>query len=270
VPRPERIAVLDGAGTLACERPLEIPTRFTLDLVQALSEDHEDWASIEAFREVLALGPQPRGGVEPSLVLEAHARACAGMSGAEYTALVEGWLSTVRHERFERPRLELVYQPMIELMLLLRARGFQVWFSSSGDQDFLRCITQDFYDVPPSHVIGSTSRKHLETREGGVVLVRGREPERLNIGPGKVASLAERLGRVPILAAGNSDEDLEMLRWIDDGIGPALLLVVRHDDGEREYVYDEGSERLRRAGDVNGWQIVSMKRDFATVFPQSP
>ena len=49
------------------------------------------------------------------------------------------------------------------------------------------------------------------------------------------------------------------------------MLLLHHDDAEREYAYDRNSKvgRLDKAWDEaikRGWQVVSMKRDFKTVF----
>jgi hypothetical protein len=62
-----------------------------------------------------------------------------------------------------------------------------------------------------------------------------------------------------------------MLEWTTGGAGPRLGLIVRHDDGEREYAYDRKSAagRLDRALDEaapRGWIVVSMKDDWTRVF----
>jgi hypothetical protein len=46
------------------------------------------------------------------------------------------------------------------------------------------------------------------------------------------------IGRRPILAFGNSDGDLAMLRYCRTGPGPRLALLIHHDDAEREFAYD--------------------------------
>ena len=74
------------------ERPLDGPTAFTLDLIEALIEDNDDWANTEPFRKILSLEQQELAATVSSLPLEAHAVACAGMTGSEYTAVVESWL----------------------------------------------------------------------------------------------------------------------------------------------------------------------------------
>ena len=47
-----------------------------------------------------------------------------------------------------------------------------------------------------------------------------------------------------------------------------LRLLVRHDDAEREFAYDAGSEKALDVADKEGWTVVSMKTDWTTVFDQ--
>ncbi len=54
----------------------------------------------------------------------------------------------------------------------------------------------------------------------------------------KPQNIALHVGRHPILAFGNSDGDLAMLRYTKTGTGPRLALLLHHDDAEREVAYD--------------------------------
>ena len=47
---------------------------------------------------------------------------------------------------------------------------------------------------------------------------------------------------------------------------PSLRLLVLHDDAEREFGYTSGAEQALTKASANGWTVVSMKHDFATVF----
>ena len=52
-----------------------------------------------------------------------------------------------------------------------------------------------------------------------------------------------RIGRRPILAAGNSNGDDEMLHVLGTAGRGSLRLLVLHDDAEREFDYTAGAER---------------------------
>ena len=79
------------------------------------------------------------------------------------------------------------------------------------------------------------------------------------------------IGRRPILAFGNSDGDLAMLRYTRSGEGARLALLLHHDDAEREFAYDREFrlsplvEALDRAEEY-GITVVGMKDDWNTVF----
>ena len=74
------------------------------------------------------------------------------------------------------------------------------------------------------------------------------------------------------MAFGNSDGDLQMLQYTTGSPGARFGLLVHHTDAEREYDYDRKSAigRLNKALDeasTNGWTVVSIKDDWAAVFP---
>jgi hypothetical protein len=85
-------------------------------------------------------------------------------------------------------------------------------------------------------------------------------------GPEKPVRIWSRIGRRPILSAGNSNGDDEMLHYSGKPGAAALRLVVLHDDGEREFDYTAGAERVLDHADQFGWTVVSMKNDWTTVF----
>lgn len=80
------------------------------------------------------------------------------------------------------------------------------------------------------------------------------------------------IGRRPLAAFGNSDGDLEMLRWTTAGSGAQFTLIVHHTDAEREWAYDRTSfigqldKAWGEAGTEN-WTVVDMKQDWRRVFP---
>ena len=89
---------------------------------------------------------------------------------------------------------------------------------------------------------------------------------------GKPVGIYENIGRRPILAVGNSDGDMQMIEWTTAGEGRRLGVFIHHTDDVREYAYDRESHvgKLDKALDQaagEGWIIVDMKKDWATIFP---
>ena len=91
----------------------------------------------------------------------------------------------------------------------------------------------------------------------------------------KPQNIGLHIGRRPILAFGNSDGDLAMLRYAKSGKGQRLALLIHHDDADREFAYDREFrlsplvEALDKA-DEYGITVVSMKRDWNAVFEGTP
>ena len=87
-------------------------------------------------------------------------------------------------------------------------------------------------------------------------------------GPEKPVRIWSRIGRRPVVAGGNSNGDIPMMRFANSPDRPSLRLLVLHDDAEREFDYTAGAEdALARAAD-KGWTVISIKDDWATVFAE--
>ena len=112
-----------------------------------------------------------------------------------------------------------------------------------------------------------------EIRDGKPLLLRLPEVQFIDDKQGKPIGIEIFIGRRPIAAFGNSDGDQQMLEWTMGGSGSRFVFIVHHDDAEREWAYDRKSDvgKLDKAWDeaiAKGWIVVSMKDDWATIFPQ--
>ena len=273
VPPAERVAVFDNDGTLWSEQPMYVQLAFALDRVKALAPSHPEWKDRPALKAAMDGDAAALAATGTKGLLELVMATHAGLTTAEFEAVVSTWLATARHPKLGRPYTELVYQPMLELMAYLRANGFSTYIVSGGGIEFMRPFTERVYGVPPEQVIGSSIRTRYEIRDGKPVLVRLPEVDFIDDKEGKPVGIQKFIGRRPILAFGNSDGDFEMLEWTTAGGGARLGLLVHHDDAEREVAYDRASAmgRLARGLDeapARGWIVTSMKRDWATVFPK--
>jgi len=108
--------------------------------------------------------------------------------------------------------------------------------------------------------------------DGKPVIQRKPQLHFLNDKAGKVVSIERFIGRRPILAAGNSDGDYQMLEWTTAGEGKRLGLIVHHTDAKREWAYDRDSTsgRLDHGLDnavANGWLLIDMASEWKLVFP---
>src|SRR4029079_16220919 len=119
--------------------------------------------------------------------------------------------------------------------------GFQVHIVSGGGIEFMRPGSEPVYGVPPERVVGSSIKTKFQMRDGVPELFRLAEMNFVDDGPGKPVGINQHVGRRPVLAAGNSDGDLQMLQWTTLSGTPGLGLVIHHTDAEREYAYDRGT-----------------------------
>lgn len=274
VPEAERIAVFDNDGTLWVEQPMYTQMAFALDRVKAEAAAHPEWSTTQPFKAALeddmkALAASGEKGLV-ELVMATH----AGMTVTQFNDIVSAWIAEARHPRFKRPYTELVYQPMLELLVYLRDNGFKTFIVSGGGIEFMRPWTERVYGIPPDQVVGSSIKTTFEMKDGIPLLFRLPEVNFVDDKAGKPVGINAHIGMRPIAAFGNSDGDLEMLQWTTLTDGPRFGLIVHHTDAEREYAYDRKSEfgHLDQALDaaaINQWTVVDMKNDWKRIFPEN-
>ncbi|MFI5031526.1 MAG: HAD family hydrolase [Reyranellales bacterium] len=272
VPVPERIAVFDNDGTLWAEQPIYFEFAFAIDRVKALAPQHPEWTDREPFKSVIAGNMSGLAATGEKGMLEIVAATHAGMTVEEFTRTVEQWIATARHPRFNRPYTELIYQPMLELMELLRASQFKTFIVSGGGIEFMRPWTEKIYGVPPEQVVGSSGVVKFELRDGKPVLVKEPKVEFVDDGPGKPVGINRFIGRPPVFAFGNSDGDQQMLEYTAGEPGARFMGLVHHTDAAREFAYDRQSHigKLDKALDEamqRKWTVVDMKADWNAIFP---
>jgi hypothetical protein len=271
VPSAERIATFDNDGTLWVEHPMYTQLAFALDRVKVMAPMHPEWKHTQPFQAALegdmkTLAASGERGIA-ELVMATH----AGMTTEQFEKIVTDWLAATRDPRFKRTYTELAYQPMIELLVYLRANGFETFIVSGGGVEFMRPWTDRVYGVPPQQVVGSSIKTKFQMRNGRPELFRLSEMNFVDNGAGKPVGINEYIGRRPIAAFGNSDGDLEMLQWTTMAGGARLGLLVHHTDAVREYAYDRDTPfgRLDKALDaaaLNNWTVVDMKNDWKRIF----
>ena len=121
----------------------------------------------------------------------------------------------------------------------------------------MRPVSEQIYGIPCERVIGSATT--VQYRDGELYRTKdGEQP--IDDGTGKPEHIWMRTGRKPLLAAGNADGDVPMLKTARFGI------LIRHDDASREFAYDTGAEKALTEAKERGWTVVSMHNDFKVVF----
>jgi len=276
VPPDERIAVFDNDGTLWCEKPMPIELGFILQRLAAMAEADESLRERQPWKAARDRDYAWLGGVitkhyngddsDVKVLMGGIIQAFAGQTVDEYASAAHDFLHTGTHPTLERAFHRCGYQPMVELLQYLESNGFTSYIASGGDRDFMRPVTWKMYGIPSERVIGSSNALAWADDDGGGAITYQATPDFFDDGPVKPVRIWSRVGRRPILAGGNSNGDIPMLRYAGGDGRPALRMLLLHDDDEREFAYTSGAEESLEAAKAQGWTVVSIKNDWATVF----
>lgn len=272
--RPEnRIAVFDLDGTLIPEYPQPFIIEYSFQ--RFLTSPTPTRELNDTIHEYLV-----NGDLETAMTLNAKRSleillsTYAGDTPEQLRQNVSAWLET----SFPDPRLvddycfkDMAYLPMLELIAYLRANGFQIYLAAGSEQEFARVIGAEMFEIRPAQVIGSELRHKFEEKGGQITISREARISDLNIGPNKALNIQTQLGRAPLIAVGNSDEDLEMLKLTTQNSGGGLGIFIHHTDAEREFAYDREAQigKLRKGLDqakANGWLLVNTQKDWKQIF----
>jgi phosphoglycolate phosphatase-like HAD superfamily hydrolase len=267
VPPEARVAVFDNDGTLWCEKPMYIQLDFLLRRFREQAEADPSLRDQQPYKAAYTGDLQWLGDavtkhyqgddtdIKP--LVAAILTSQHEITVDELAGRFNAFFAEAKHPTLGRPYTSCGYAPMVELLRYLEANGFTNYIVSGGGRDFMRPVTGQLYGIPPERVVGSSVG--LVYRDGQLYTTA--QPEFLDDGPVKPTRLWSRIGRRPILAAGNSNGDIEMLEFTR-----GLRLLVRHDDAEREFDYTAGAERALDHAEQFGWTVVSIKNDWTTVF----
>ncbi|MGB6035324.1 MAG: HAD family hydrolase, partial [Cryomorphaceae bacterium] len=264
----DRIAVFDNDGTLWAEQPYYFQLAYAMDQAKSMSTDHPEWMEDETMQAaaegdvmgVLAEGE--RGLIK--VVMSTH----AGMSETEFANSVKAWADTATHPITGKRYVEMIYQPMLELLEYLRDNGYKTYIVSGGGVAFMRAALIDTYGIPAEQIIGTTLKREFVNGE----IVRMPEIEFIDDKEGKAVNIERIIGKIPAVAFGNSDGDLAMLQYTASGGSTRLMGYVHHTDSIREYAYDRDSHigQLNKGldeADAKNWLVVDMAKDWKTIYP---
>ncbi len=272
----ERVAVFDHDGTLCCEQPMYGQLDFLLRKLaaQAASDPllrmRQPWQAayeqdVAWFRDAITSyyqGDNRAIQILLSGILPLFDNQHVDQIEAEAAAFV----MHTRHPMLDRPYSACVFQPMRELLQLLEAHDFTNYLVSGSSRDFIRSFSWQFYGIPRERVIGSAATyRYVEDDDGGAIVQQAAIDTHVD-GADKPVQIWHVVGRRPILAVGNSNGDVPMLRFAGGPSRPALRLVIHHDDAEREFAYTTGAEQALAVAEASDWTVVRMRQDWTTVF----
>lgn len=266
----DRIAVFDNDGTLWAEKPLYFQLYFVMDRVDDLVANKPELKDKSPYKEILEKNYTRLKDVSEEDVLNLLAEAHGNISETEFDSLVQQWAQTAKHPETQRKFVDMVYQPMLELINYFNAHQFKTFIVSGGGIDFIRESLSKIYGIPPYQIVGSSVKyQFIDSTTGNSNVIKKAELNPFNDKAGKPVNIKLHIGKVPVVAVGNSDGDLEMLKYVDDNNedGKSLEIEVHHDDGQREYSYDTKAENVLKEAKNRNWVVVSMANDFKEIYP---
>jgi phosphoglycolate phosphatase-like HAD superfamily hydrolase len=276
IPIAERVAVFDNDGTLWAEKPMPVELHYVVEKWAAAARAEPALAEQQPYTSAStgdlswlgnALDKHYAGDdADLKLMLAALLRTTLDESVDDYQSAVTAFYREAKHQTLGRAYSGTVYQPMIELLRHLEAHQFTCYIVSGGDRDFMRPMTQDYYGIPPERVIGTAVGLRYDAESNDVRY--GASLGFLDDGPEKPVRIWSRIGRRPVLAAGNSNGDIPMLRYVQKHPRSLSLLVHHDDDTDRgDQPYDKGAKQALRAAATSRFTVVSVRNDWTSVFP---
>jgi phosphoglycolate phosphatase-like HAD superfamily hydrolase len=278
VPPEQRIATFDQDGTLWVEHPMYSQLMYCIDRVPLLTGDRELLKHVPPFSDVLSGNPEAIAKLS-QLDLELIAvTTLSGMTVDDFTAEASRWQATAKHPRWKRPYTDLTYQPMQEVMSYLRANGYKTYIVTGGGEDFVRQYSDRVYGIPPPQVVGSAGGTTFGYNKNGEPFLT--KDWRLLVNDnnaGKPESIHLMIGQRPGASFGNSTGDRQMLEYTGAGDGARLMMLVLHDDAQREYAYGPAqglpdtkvgtlTPELYDEAKKKSWTVISMKNDWKKIF----
>lgn len=280
IPEEDRIAVFDMDGTIACEQPLWFEMAVAVQKMVDKQEADPSLRELTEYQYAVKLSQNPRdtsvlnhwftGGhnyLESILV-----SAFEGVDHEEYIAYANDFLNKATVWNGMKYS-ELFYQPMLELIEYLKANGYEVFIVSGSMQGLVWSICPQEIGFDREHLIGSRQQLEVGFPENGpasFTIRKGFSTPKNNY-YGKSVNIYNRIGRLPVIAVGNTVGDFGMFRLTSSNPLPHFVMMLNHDDAERELAYPpyyKGEEVYQWADSLKtyGWNQADMSKEFKTVW----
>ena len=277
----DRIATFDMDGTFVGEL---YPTYFEYNMLEYRVLDDPSYRD-KAPEDVRQAAQAIRDFVRKGTALPAHfdmihahaaAKAYAGMTLAEFDAYVKAYAAKPANGFKGMTYGDSFYRPMLDVFEYLKANGFTNYVVSGSDRFICRSLVESI-DIAPNRVIGMDVclKSNKQGEEAGVNYTMGKEEYLIrtdsliikNLKTNKVIQISQEIGKVPVLAFGNSSGDCSMLNYCmgNSKYRTATFMLVADDDARDHADLAEGARREAKWREA-GYHIISMKNDFLTIY----
>ncbi len=291
IPVKDRIAVFDMDGTLCGEL---FPEYLEYLLLEYRCLDDPDYEASEDLKEVANQIREAGKNYKTPNVKDfdvihgaAQAKAFAGLTPDEFIAYVKNFLSFEAKGFKGLTYANSIYKPMIEVVAYLQENDFTVYVVSGSDRMICRAVACEALNIPENQIIGMDvtlvatnepaaenneeyhyNQLHYQFGDGGEdVLVRGDSLWLKNLKMNKVFQIAQEIGKQPVLSFGNSSGDVSMHEYtITNNKYKSMAFMLVADDDERDHADLEETSKRLASWQQRGYNVISMKNDFKTIY----
>ncbi len=279
IPLADRIAVFDMDGTLCAELNPTYLEYYMLAWRILKDPSYLPDAEMLEFGRMLRDHALDKSFPDHMDMLHAThaAKAYAGMTLTQFADFVTNCL--VREaDGFEgMTYANTFYLPMIEVVEYLQDNGFTVYVVSGSDRYLCRTYIEGVLDIPYSQIIGMDVKIEASNQDGkdGLdyvysqddTLVRTDVLKVKNLKMNKVSAIIEDIGRQPVLSFGNSSGDVSMHNYtiFNNRYKSAAFMLIA-DNEELDYGNAEKVQPLKEQWIANGYNVISMRDDFRTIY----
>ena len=280
IPVEDRIAVFDMDGTIACEQPLWFEMAVAVQKMVDKQEADPSLREITEYQYAVKLSENPRDtSVLNNWFTDGHnylesilVNAFDGVESEEYIEYARNFLNSARVWNGKKYS-ELFYQPMIELIDYLKEHEFDVYIVSGSTQGVVWSICPQEIGFDRKHLIGSKLETTVSFKEGekAQFILHNEFAKPKNNYYGKSVNIYNQIGKIPVIAIGNTVGDFGMFRLASSSPHPNFVMMLNHDDKERELAYPPyyTGEEVYQWEDslkVHGWHKANMSEEFKVVW----
>ena len=278
IPVEDRIAVFDMDGTIACERPLWFEMAVAVQRMAEQQEQHPELKQLTEYQYAAKLAQNPTDtSVLNNWFLNGENyldsilfKAFEGMDNEAYVTYARKFLQQQEAPKYGK-YADLFYQPMLELIEYLKKKDFQVYIVSGSMQGIVWSICPQTIGVDRSRLIGTRQAMEVSFNAGQpatYTLKKGVELPKNNY-YGKSVNIYNRIGKIPVMAIGNTTGDFGMFHLAASSTYPHFVMMLNHDDAHREYAYEpfyEGNPNWKDSLSTYRWIQADMSKEFKTVW----
>jgi phosphoserine phosphatase len=280
IPVEDRIAVFDMDGTIACETPLWFEMYSAVKGLNDQSKKDPKLLKQTEYKyaAMLAINPFDTAVINNwgPYIDQMVWKAYAGIDNEVYVDSSRIYLERTKSKdpRFkDMPLTDMFYQPMLELIKLLKEKQFEVYVVSGSVQGVIWSTCPQTIGFDREHLIGTVqldSAVYVPAKNKTEFIIKKGIYQPKDDKDGKSQNIYSRIGKVPVFAFGNTTSDFGMFRLTSTSKYPNAEYLLNHNDSAREYFYlpwhGTPDPNWQKTMKENGWKQVDMLTEFATVW----